>query len=220
MSNVATTDDSVKEAPEPVDLASARALAATPGAAVSEHRDGRTGEEKVEALDAATEATGNVDSKKTIYELAAGSDDERAAAVQMLAYVFERHFNIDFIREAPLAEVTSGTAAARAAMSGTNEKPQEVDDRIIPPGTNNPSDDVLPPNIPVGDAIPGTERRPGVGDSGPTPAPDTGDGAPNKSATREEWDAYASEQGLDPTGYNSKEELQKAVDEHQQGQQG
>lgn len=203
MSNVATTDDSVKEAPEPVDLASARALAATPGAAVSEHRDGRTGEEKVEALDAATEATGNVDSKKTIYELAAGSDDERAAAVQMLAYVFERHFNIDFIREAPLAEVTSGTAAARAAMSGTNEKPQEVDDRIIPPGTNNPSDDVLPPNIPVGDPHPGRA--------------DDGNGAPAKSASREDWDAYASQRGLNPADYNSKEELQKAVDDQQAG---
>lgn len=221
MSSVADTPDSVKEAPEPVDLDSVRAVAATPGAGVSETRYGRTGAEKTKALDAATEKTGNVDSRKTIYELAAGNRDEVAAAIQQIAYVLERHFNIDFIREAPLAEVTSGLAAARAAMSGTNEKPHEVDDRIIPPGVNNPTDDVLPPNIPAGDPIPGTDRRPGVGDSGPVAdGSDAGDQPaepPAKSATREEWDSYASSVGLDPNDYASKDELQDAVDKKTQG---
>src|SRR3954463_666683 len=115
--NEASTPQSLQEAPEPVDFASVRAVAATPGAAISETRDGRTGPEKIEALDKATEATGNVDSNKTIYELAAGNKAEVAAAIQQIAYTLERSLGVDFIREAPLSQVLTGEAHQRAAMS-------------------------------------------------------------------------------------------------------
>ncbi len=227
-SSAAETHESVQEAPEPLDLASARALAATPGATVAEVRDGRTGPEKVKALDEATEATGNVDSKKTIYELAVGSKAEVAAAIQQIAYVLERSFNIDFVREASLAEVHQGIAAQRAAMSGTNEKPQEVDDRIVPPGVNNASDDLLPPNIPAGEAAPGHDEDAddaraesatgdlpsGFGVAAPEPS-----GPPNKSDNRDVWDAYARKLDLNPDDYAKKEDLIAAV-EKQQGAAG
>ena len=44
-----------------------------------------------------------------------------------------------------------------------------------------------------------------------TGAPSSG-GPPAASATRAEWDEYATAKGLDPTAYGSKEELQKALE--------
>jgi hypothetical protein len=144
----------------PVSLQTTQLVAATPGASVSASRaeEGRTAEEKMDALDEANETIGEAPPFKSMHELAAGSQEELAAAVQQIIYVLERHFNIDFVREAPLSEVTSGIAAARAAMSPYKESPQMVDDAVVPPGVNNATDEILPPNIPAGEPIPGTEE--------------------------------------------------------------
>lgn len=40
-------------------------------------------------------------------------------------------------------------------------------------------------------------------------APEAEDEAPNKSASREEWDEYARSQGVDPEEYSTKESLQE-----------
>jgi len=149
---------------EPVDLETAKLVAATPGAGVKDNpgENDRTGEEKVEALNKASESFAGVDTSKSITELAAGSDEELRVAVSQIAYVLTRSFNIDFAQEAPISDVLSGVAAARASMSPGKESPQMVDDRIMPPGVNNPSDDVLPPNILIGAVPEGFEDHPAV----------------------------------------------------------
>jgi hypothetical protein len=40
---------------------------------------------------------------------------------------------------------------------------------------------------------------------------DSGDGKPAKSATRDEWDAYAQSMGVDPDDYSSKDDLIEAL---------
>lgn len=208
-------------ATEGVSFDTAKLVAGTPGATVDESRAeaGRTAEEKVASLDKLTESVGAVDANKTLLELWAGSKDEQLAAFDGLLTLFERSLNVDFIKQASLNEVLTGIAHQRAAMSGTSENPERIDDVVVPPGSTNAGDELLPPNIPAGDAIPGTDKRPGVGDGPAYYELEAGDGsdAPNKSATREEWDAYAESKGIDPSGYSSKEELQDAVEKQQGG---
>jgi len=48
-------------------------------------------------------------------------------------------------------------------------------------------------------------------DSGDGKPADSGDGKPAKSATRDEWDAYAQSMGVDPDDYSSKDDLIEAL---------
>lgn len=189
----------------------AKLVAGTPGATVDASRGeaGRTAEEKQEALDESTDKTAGVEQFKTMYELAGGSTAEMQACLQQIIFVLERHLNIDFVREAPLTEVTAGIAHQRAAMSPGKESPQLVDDVVVPPGVNNAGDEVLPPNL-----LEGSEDAKELGFTAGDTRPLDEDEVPNKSATREDWDAYAERVGVDPTQYASKEELQAAVEEH------
>lgn len=197
------------ETAEPdVGYGTAQLVAATPGATVDASRGeaGRTSEEKVDALNKATEKTADVEGFKTMHELAAGSTAEMQACLQQIVYVLERHFNIDFVREAPLVEVTAGIAHQRAAMAPFGESPELVDDVVVPPGVNNAGDEVLPTNI-----LAGSSEDTWTENAGPIDP----DAAPAKSASREEWDTYARSIGVNPDDYSSKEELQSAVDARQ-----
>jgi hypothetical protein len=197
----------------PVSLETTKLVAETPGATVSESRAeaGRTAEEKTEALDEAADATADVGANKSIYELAAGDTAEMSLAIQQIAYVLERHLNIDFVREAPLADVTSGLAHQQAAMSPGRESPQLLDDAVVPPGINNPTDELLPPNIPTGSSVEAEAEAAAALAAG---GEDEGKPeAPAASASRAEWNAYAEEVGVsNPSSLASKDEVIAAAE--------
>lgn len=199
-------------APETTDAGvgyeTAKLVAATPGATIDESRAeaGRTAEEKMEALSDLTEKVGAVDNNKTLLELFAEGGDSAIAAFDGILTICERSLNLDFVKQASLAEVLSGVAHQRGAMAAYRESPERVDDVVVPPGANNAGDEVLPLNVLEGSA---DAAKLGFGDNA------SADDAPAKSATREDWDAYAASIGLDPSAYSSKEELQDAVEDQQ-----
>lgn len=119
----------------------------------------RTAEEKIAALAKAAEAAATNPEGKSLVELT-NNVSTLGRAIIDIVNIFERSFNIDFLSTASVAEVHSGIAAQRAAVSIYGESPEQVDDAVVPPGVTNPTDEILPPNIPAGEKIPGTDEAP------------------------------------------------------------
>lgn len=131
-------------------------------ATVSEQEGDRTAAEKQKGR-AKVAKIGNEAKyeNKPLTELASMGLEGLQVAFIRLVEAMPRLYNIDFPHEAPLAEVLSGEAADRGALSSTGENPDRVDDAVLPAGTQA-TDDMLPPNILTGDVPKGFEKHPGV----------------------------------------------------------
>lgn len=130
-------------------------------ATVSEQEGDRTAAEKQKGLAKVAKIDMSKYQNKPLTELAAQGGEALQAAFIMLVQALPRMLNTDFVHEAPLAEVLSGEAADRGALSGSGENPDRVDDAVLPAGTQA-TDDMLPPNILSGDVPKGFEKHPGV----------------------------------------------------------
>jgi hypothetical protein len=133
-----------------VDVAAARGLGQTAGGPAYVPQEGdRTAVEKVEAL-AEVAGSGEEGSQNlTLAEIAAKTSNIEVV-VTKIADLLARSFNVDFLNEASVSDVLSGEAAARGSLAPFGEHPHLVDDAVIPPGMNNPTGEILPPNLPAG----------------------------------------------------------------------
>lgn len=166
-SSKSASKPSAAQAPAAPETVSADQVGAAHGiagalASVSKQEGDRTAEQKLKDL---AKVSSKIDMSKfegkTLTEMAVSGLEGLQAAFVLLVESLPRLYNIDFPHEASLAEVLSGEAADRGALSPDGESPHRVDDAVLPAGTNA-TDDMLPPNILTGDVPKGFEKHPGV----------------------------------------------------------